>query len=459
LACALSPGDEAVADFGEAPQKYTYEGSVAEEDLKIDVTRADAPTKHVAYLDLDPGEAVVLNAALRVEPEADYLTAIHAASNRPDVTVTRSGAGFRVEGVTPNGYAQVTFTAASGETVRVPVFVRNWAVGDVKNRYAPKSDNGTAATPAYSSFTNFALERPDVGTHLEYNFRCTKNHITFQYDTVLRKMVYQFELHYYPGPAWTTAMGEAGIPQYEFGGKHNDGDVNSGFPGRQRLEVTPDNTGSNTGKGTGELMTHRWKFRLTDDFKVSSDFTHLHQIKTETGDDAANPIISLTGRRLADGTSVLQLIYRGPLRNGNPSQNLYLGELPLEALRGEWIQCVETVRYVSPSYYASTGTRPEYEIRMMRMRDMRVLLRYQYDPASWNEIDPFFTYRTGNTYGRAKFSFYRRVLHLNDGGVAMVKYPGKANDEEWGAPLPEGYYTELKTDQVYYADIEVETHK
>jgi hypothetical protein len=239
-----------------------------------------------------------------------------------------------------------------------------------------------------------------------------------------------------------------------------DGDMVGGFPDRQRLELkTMDNTrpplrvrhrtdgnpgimGDGRGAvpgdpvvgftqagnvsnydsqdrmfsiGGGETVTHRWKFKLPENFIVSTEYTHIHQLKPE-GADNSQPTITLTARRLSNGEDVLQLSYRGPIRDmiGDreiPSVNWFPVVVPLEPFRGEWIYATETVTYDNPG---------SYRIKLVRIRDLRVMMEFEFNPQTFSELnfeDPFVMFRKGNTYIRKKTGFYRRIMHVGPFGV------------------------------------------
>jgi hypothetical protein len=234
-----------------------------------------------------------------------------------------------------------------------------------------------------------------------------------------------------------------------------DGDMVGGYADRQRLELkTMDETwppeeeikpeasrdpGNRMySNGGGDTFTHRWKFRLPSDFYVSSEYTHIHQIKPEGG-DSGNPTFTLTARKLRTGREVMQLIYRGPVRaNGDPSVNWYPCQVDLEPFKGEWIYAEETVTYDSPG---------AYRIRLVRIRDMKVMLEYIYSPEQYNEIDPFVMFRKGNSYIRPKFGLYRRILHMTSFGLPNME-----------DPVTE-YRAENNEIVVLYADLEMDKLK
>jgi hypothetical protein len=319
------------------------------------------------------------------------------------------------------------------KTGAVRVFIRNWAQSEVVNRHTIYADGDKSPGSAYKLVTGagFHYEAPDGLSSgvpkTMYHAVHQEDHITQQYDDVLKKNVFAFSLHYDPA-------NPAGA----------DGDMNSGFPDRQRLELKTMNTGPLDAAhpedlmystGGGDAFTHRWKFRLPPDFAVSSEFTHIHQIKPEGG-DSGNPIFSLTARRKSDGSKVMQLIYRGPVRpSGDSSQNSYPCEVSLRDFLGEWVRVEETAIYDNPG---------AYQFKAVRIRDLKVLMHYVYFPQKYEEkkyLDPFVMYRQGNTYIRPKFGFYRRIRHLDNFSVVA------------------GDVLDIKNETILYADFELEKLK
>ena len=361
----------------------------------------------------------------------------NAVSSSDTIKVEVSGTGFIITGVKPGGMGVISFTFMD-YSIDLKVFVRNWnknevfrhsIYADLENYpYDPDTDfhpthyNGNP--PYYANklsayqlivHRGFHYESPDGlssrnernGTHIhqdapretEYRQVCPQPHILQRHDPFLSKDVFSFSLHY-----------------------ETDGDMVGGFDDRQRLELKTMDTGRASypgsedhpenfmySTGDGDTFTYRWKFKLPVDFRVSNEYTHIHQIKPEGG-DSGNPTFTLTGRRMrASGQEVLQLIYRGPIRgNGDPSVNWYPAQVPLEPFKGEWIRAETTITYDNPG---------AYRIRLVRIRDMRVLLEYIYSPEHYEEFDPFVMFRNGNSYVRPKFGVYRRIMQMTPFGL------------------------------------------
>ncbi|MDR2020991.1 MAG: hypothetical protein LBQ14_09530 [Treponema sp.] len=394
----------------------------------LEITSGGNP---VSVLDIDPGESVTLEVSDPDLPPGSAASFI-AGTDSAAFSVARSGPSYTITGITPGGMGLAAFSGR-GKTGTVRVFIRNWAQGEVVNRHTLYADGDTSRGGAYKLVTDagFHYEAPDGLSSgvpkTMYHAVHNTDHITQQYDDELKKNVFAFSLHY--DPANPAAA---------------DGDMNSGFPDRQRLELKTMNTGPfDAGKpedlmystGGGDTFTHRWKFRLPRDFAVSTEFTHIHQIKPEGG-DAGNPVFSLTARRKSDGSTVMQLIYRGPLRpSGDPSQNSYPCEVKLRDFLGEWVRVEETITYDNPG---------AYQFKVVRIRDLKVLMHYVYFPQKYEEkkyLDPFVTYRQGNTYIRPKFGFYRRIRHLDSFSVVA------------------GDVLDLKDETILYADFELEKLK
>ena len=257
-------------------------------------------------------------------------------------------------------------------------------------------------------------------------------HILQQFDDTLKKNVFAFVMHH-----------------------ANDRNV-SGDWTRQRVEIKVDHrTGSSgrdfcalDGANEGRGFIYRWKFKLPSDFAPSNEFTHIHQIKNEGGDSSA-PVISLTARLLNNNRRMV-LIYRAPSFNygsgsaeNSPNRNLAGNSgNSLDDYLGEWVQCEERVVYSSDPALAA------YSIKIIRIRDDRVLLDYTHSAARYASVEtntekwPFVTWRSGNTHGRPKFGLYRRIFSGGNPGVSA---------EPDSSSLIHG----LKDETVLYADFEV----
>ena len=414
--------------------------------------------KQIKILDIDPGEDGKVR--IFVEDNGGIIMA-DASSNSSTVFVTREGAEFLISGV-PGGMGIVTFTNRAGtKKSELRVFVRNWKrsevyrhtlepdrinypmfnerngeiyVGNTNMNYGSEKNvfrtiyEGKFPPFESTSFASYKLfvdrgfhyEAPDglsSRTGMVHGDRVLETerrrlhdepHILYHYDDILHKDVFAFTLHF-----------------------EHDGDMVGGYDDRQRLElktmdrtVPPNQEDVNDlmfSLGNGDIFTHRWKFKLPENFIVSTEFTHIFQLKPE-GADNGNPTFTLTARKRSNNEEVMQLIYRGPIREmiGDrevPSINQYPREMPLAPFRGEWIRAEQTVTYDNPG---------AFKIKLVRIRDMTVLMEYEYFPEEYareNFVDPFVMFRPGNTYIRAKIGFYRRIMHMTPFGLPNPNDP------------------------------------
>jgi hypothetical protein len=406
---------------------------------QLEVRRSDN-AQLLKVVDLDPGETITVALYNNYNASQTKRSNLTTTSSSPSIQVVRNNLDFEITGrAGAMGIIRFEASDISGE---LRVFIRNWKEEDVirNTLYADMETYYQDETVPYNprGQTSYRLIR-DRGFHYEapdglsarqtnlVTFELTihgENHLETErkklHCTNIGKECDHSDCERVPHivqtrdweflPAGTFALHKE---VFKFILHHElDGDMVGGFDDRQRLELkTMDGQFDNTdmySRGGGDTFTHRWKFRLPEYFRVSSEFTHIHQLKPEGG-DSGNPTITLTGRRLRTGREVLQLIYRGPIRpNGNPSVNWYPAEVDLEPFKGEWIYAEETVTYDNPGAFS---------IRLIRIRDMRVLMEYTFSPELYNEFDPFMMYRPPNIYIRPKFGFYRRIVHMTPFGL------------------------------------------
>jgi hypothetical protein len=413
--------------------------------------------------------------ALTIDPDTPCTVAVYDTGRRQPgasfsstnsaVLVQKEGTDFSIRGIN-GGMGMVTFTSEN-KSGKLRVFVRNRKADEVYRHslYAdmtnypfdeniPYKDNMSDPSSIPSVYGNYGNSNPkpytptrlaayrlitDSGFHYEAPDGLSRR-ITNQYPDMVhadapRQVLGWREVHDAPHIIMAQDneyFAEKGIKTFALNKEvfkfiihfENDGDMVGGYADRQRLELktmdetTPPNAVNDYDKmfsnGGGDTFTHRWKFRLPTDFYVSSEYTHIHQIKPEGG-DSGNPTFTLTARKLRTGREVLQLIYRGPIRaNGDPSVNWYPCQVDLAPFKGEWIYAEETVTYDNPG---------AYRIKLVRIRDMKVLLEYIYSPEQYDEVDPFVMFRKGNSYVRPKFGFYRRILHMTPFGLPNMDDP------------------------------------
>jgi len=430
-------------------------------------------------LDIDPGAEGKIVVYLK-DPSTNVQIPGNFSVDSASVFVEREDAEFAISGLA-GGMGVVTFSNRQGsKEANLHVFVRNWKKSDVYRhtlepdpsiyRFRPNRQEGETYSSSTAKENSYAIYQliVDRGYHYEspdgVSSRNTGVHgdtprVTSERGLHNLPHIFYFPQGEYPydpaDPLISAAWKEPFLrkPVFAFVLHYGyDGDMVGGYADRQRLELKtmdstrpPNQQGSADimySRGGGDTFTHRWKFMLPKDFRVSTEYTHIHQLKPE-GADNGNPTITLTARKLSNNQEVMQLIYRGPIREliGDreiPSVNWYPAQVPLDPFRGEWIRVEETVTYDSPG---------AYKIKVVRIRDMRVLMEYEYDPAIYDEEDPFVMFRKGNTYIRKKSGVYRRIMHMTPFGLP--------NRED---PVLE-YYAEGDEMKVLYTDFEMDKWK
>lgn len=198
-------------------------------------------------------------------------------------------------------------------------------------------------------------ETPDCG-HQDFG-----PHITQEYDTELNKPVFVFYMH---------------------ATHDNDRCITSD---RQRVEIKTYNSSPAHTKGfQGDTVTYRWKFKLAADFKPSTYFTHIHEIKAGDG-DTSKPIITVTLRD--KGNERLQIIHNA----SNGTENI-LAEIDLVPLKGVWVEAYEKITYDNHGSYSiilttANGKSFSYKNTYLDM------------------------WRSGTTFVRPKWGIYRSLLN------------------------------------------------
>ena len=225
-----------------------------------------------------------------------------------------------------------------------------------------------------------AVEAPDqCASHPSFG-----RHIAEVWDSTLNKYVFEFYMHV-PTSFPVTATSA-------------DNDRCMSFD-RQRIEIKTYESSPANLKGTiGETITYKWKFKLTNGFQASPNFTHIHQIKAVGGDDG-DPLFTLTPRY---GTpNSLQLLY---YLDSNTSANV-LTSANLSSFLGTWVEATEVV---------NVGANGTYAINVKRVSDGLSLLSY-----TSSNIQ---TIRPSNTFTRPKWGIYRSLnspSYLRDDSIRL----------------------------------------
>lgn len=192
-------------------------------------------------------------------------------------------------------------------------------------------------------------------------------HIDQVFDEELNKYVFRFLAHKFP-----------------------DNDRCKNFD-RQRTEIkTYDKSPDNLKATLGEKVEYKWRFKIESTFQPSSKFTHLHQIKAVGGPHDAMPLICLTARKSSPD--------RLELRYGEETSQITLDEIPLDELRGEWIEAKEIILFQDKSFSI-------YQIELVRMKDDFTVFSY--------ESTSLKMWKTDADFLRPKWGIYRSLLDSN----------------------------------------------
>ena len=199
-------------------------------------------------------------------------------------------------------------------------------------------------------------------------------HIDEVFDNELNKYVFRFHIHVSP-----------------------DNDRCKNFD-RQRNEIksyndSPENVKANI----GEIVEYEWKFKISSDFKPSSSFTHVHQIKSVGGSYASIPMITLTLRKA--NPDRLELRYT-PINDQNT-----LKTMNLDLLRGNWVTVKEVIKF---------GDSGSYKIEIKNTLSEEIIFSY--------ENQSLDMWQDGADFARPKWGIYRSLNNQQDLQDEIVKY-------------------------------------
>lgn len=157
---------------------------------------------------------------------------------------------------------------------------------------------------------------------------------------------------------------------------------------RQRNEIKSyDQSPDNLLGVENEKVVYKWKFKLPTGFQSSSNFTHIHQLKSVGGDFESMPMYTLTTRESSPD--------RIELRYAETDSQTTLIQTDLAPFLGTWVEVTETI------LYATSGT---YEIEIKTVENSQVLLTYVS-----NSIN---NWRTGADFSRPKWGVYRSLINV-----------------------------------------------
>lgn len=209
--------------------------------------------------------------------------------------------------------------------------------------------------PGYNS-----IEVPDCN-HGEFG-----DHIDEIFDSELNTTVFRFHIHTTP-----------------------DNDRCKNFD-RQRNEIkTYDKSPDNLLGTEDETIIYKWKFKLETGFQSSSNFTHLHQLKSVGGLLESIPMYTLTTRK-GDPDQL-------ELRYAETNAQVTLLKKDISLFIGTWLQVTETIKY---------GVSGTYHIKIESISDNTTLLSY-----TNNSI---INWREGADFVRPKWGIYRSLNNSQD---------------------------------------------
>ncbi|MEN8703423.1 MAG: T9SS type A sorting domain-containing protein [Polaribacter sp.] len=159
---------------------------------------------------------------------------------------------------------------------------------------------------------------------------------------------------------------------------------------RQRTEIKSyDKSPDNLLGLEGERVIYQWKMKISADFQVSPNFTHLHQIKSVGGNFASTPMFTLTARK--SNPDRLELRYT----NTNDQNTIKTANLDL--LRGKWVSIKVDITY---------GIQSNYEIEIRNTATNEIILDYKNTNLdNWQE---------GAEFARPKWGIYRSINNVQD---------------------------------------------
>lgn len=221
-------------------------------------------------------------------------------------------------------------------------------------------------------------------------------HFLVEKDAFLDKHVFRFDIHITPVI---------------------DGDrCNSSTTDRQRNELKSATNNSSWAKVQGnwnEWQRIEWKFKIPAGFQPTGSFCHIHQLKAQDGPNNGSPVITITPRANSDGSNKrMQIIHS--VDGANTGKGRVVDNIPLFEFEDEWVQVQEDMHYTHNGFYS---------IKITRIRDNKVLLRYTDD-----NID---MWRKGATYIRSKYGIYRSLAGGDLSKDPVGQSPLLKNESIW----------------------------
>ncbi|MFT5123247.1 MAG: hypothetical protein ACI9TH_002398 [Kiritimatiellia bacterium] len=136
----------------------------------------------------------------------------------------------------------------------------------------------------------------------------------------------------------------------------------------------------------GQVSRYRWKFRIGEDMGVTTHFCHFFQLKGVGGDDADDPLLTLSGA-VSKGKPLLEL--RHWPGEGAPAKKFSIADW--SAVKDQWLQCACLVRY---------GDKGSIRFSISTLDGTRIYVK---------EIAEVDTWRAGMEFVRPKWGVYRSL--------------------------------------------------
>jgi hypothetical protein len=216
-------------------------------------------------------------------------------------------------------------------------------------------DINNVLAPSYN-----VIEAPDCN-HAEFG-----RHIDEVFDSELNSNVFRFYIHTTPD---------------------NDRCVNID---RQRTEIkTYANSHDNLKATENETVVYKWKFKLPEGFQASSNFTHIHQIKSVGGLYSSMPMYTLTVRK---GTP-----NRLELRYAETNSQVTLKQTDIAPFINTWVSVEETITF---------GNNGSYAIEIKNTSTNATLFSHT--------NNTIINWQTGADFARPKWGIYRSLINDED---------------------------------------------
>jgi hypothetical protein len=138
-----------------------------------------------------------------------------------------------------------------------------------------------------------------------------------------------------------------------------------------------------------ETVVYKWKFKLNSGFQSSSNFTHLHQLKSVGGSLAGMPMYTFTTRKGSPD--------KFQLRYAETDTQITVAETSLAPFIDAWLDVTETIKY---------GTSGTYEVEIKKVSDGTILFTYS--------NTSIINWRPDATFVRPKWGIYRSLLNAQD---------------------------------------------